>query len=79
VDTTCNVVEPEKVPSKPSKQTTLQRQLYENTAGFDDTEVARQAQLNQDKIFRYVKEPGTEQVIVSKNNVVSRFTGIRRV
>ena len=57
-DNTCHVIEPEKAPSK---QTTLQRQHYENTGRFDDKKVAKQAQFTQDKIFRYVKDPVTGQ------------------
>jgi hypothetical protein len=50
---TCHVDEPEKAPSKPSNQTTLQRQHYENTGGFDDRKVAEQAQIIQEKILTY--------------------------
>ena len=68
VDNTRHIEEePEKEPRKQSKQTTLERPLYENTGGFDDRKVAEQAQFRQDTIFRYVKDPVTGQENVSKN------------
>lgn len=57
-DNTVHIIEPENGQRR-VKNPTLQRQNYENTNTIDDSKVANQAQLNQDKIFRYVKDPAT--------------------
>lgn len=70
VDNTTHIIETE---SAPRKLTTLQRQNYVNTETIDDAKVAKQAQLNQDKIFRYVKDPATgakKKVEVSRESEI---------
>lgn len=57
-DNTVHIIEHEN-DQRRGKNPTLQRQNYENTNTIDDSKVAAQAQRNQDKIFRYVKDPAT--------------------
>lgn len=57
IDNRTHIVEDPKPTTAQRKIPTLTRPNYENTGRFDDSKVANQAQQNQDKIFRYVKEP----------------------
>ncbi|CAG2227105.1 unnamed protein product [Mytilus edulis] len=67
-DNTVHIIETEN-DQRRGKNPTLQRQNYENTNTIDDSKVAAQAQRNQDKIFRYVKDPATGKTTKVLENV----------